>query len=90
MECTSDVTGVQWRRSSHSGDAGGSRIECALLGATWRKLSYSGDTGGECVETAPLPAAVAVRDSKDPEGPVLTVPPAAFAAFVATAAEGSW
>ncbi|MFF9491278.1 DUF397 domain-containing protein [Streptomyces flaveolus] len=48
----------------------------------WRKASYSGDQGGNCVEVAALPAAVAVRDSKDPAGPVLALAPAAFAAFL--------
>jgi len=36
---------------------------------TWRKSSYSGNNGGGCVEVARLPAVVAVRDSKDPDGP---------------------
>ena len=40
---------------------------------TWRKASYSGDNGGGCVEVAVAAAAqVAVRDSKDPDGPALT------------------
>ena len=39
---------------------------------TWRKSSYSGSNGGGCVEVADnLPGVVAVRDSKDPGGPVL-------------------
>ncbi len=46
----------------------------------WRKSSHSGDEGA-CVEMALLPAAVAVRDSKDPAGPVLVFSPAAWAAF---------
>ncbi|MET7803259.1 DUF397 domain-containing protein [Micromonospora chersina] len=46
----------------------------------WRKSSHSGDEGA-CVEMALLPEAVAVRDSKDPAGPVLVFPPAAWAAF---------
>lgn len=38
----------------------------------WRKASYSGTNGGGCVEVAHCPpVAVAVRDSKDPHGPVL-------------------
>jgi hypothetical protein len=38
----------------------------------WRKSSYSGGNGGECVEVASnLPDTVAVRDSKDREGPAL-------------------
>ncbi|MFB7181996.1 DUF397 domain-containing protein [Streptomyces sp. NPDC056257] len=54
-----------------------------LTGARWRKSSYSGDTGGQCVECAPLEGGlVAVRDSKNPDGPVFTVHPAAFATFV--------
>lgn len=50
--------------------------------AAWRKASYSGDTGGDCVEVAAQPCRIAVRDSKNPEGPAFTVSPAAFAAFV--------
>ncbi|WP_371678732.1 DUF397 domain-containing protein [Streptomyces sp. NBC_01276] len=53
-----------------------------LTGARWRKSSYSGTTGGECVEVAAQPCLIAVRDSKNPEGPAFTVSPAAFAAFV--------
>jgi predicted secreted Zn-dependent protease len=37
----------------------------------WRKASASGNNG--CVELAPLPeGGVAVRDSKNPAGPVLS------------------
>ena len=39
-----------------------------LSRAAWRKSSYSGGNG-DCVEVAHnLPAAVAVRDSKNPSG----------------------
>ena len=38
--------------------------------AIWRKSSYSGNSGN-CVEVANLGHAVAVRDSKDPNGPKL-------------------
>ncbi|MEV0002038.1 DUF397 domain-containing protein [Micromonospora sp. NPDC050980] len=48
----------------------------------WRKSSHSGDEGA-CVEMASLPESVAVRDSKDPTGPVLVFPPAAWTAFTA-------
>ncbi|WP_437344999.1 DUF397 domain-containing protein [Streptomyces bacillaris] len=42
----------------------------------------SGD--GECVEVARnIPRTVAVRDSKRPGGPVVTVAPAAWGAFTA-------
>ncbi|MFD8150190.1 DUF397 domain-containing protein [Streptomyces sp. NPDC059720] len=57
----------------------------------WRKSSYSGDQGGQCLEVAETPeATVAVRDSKDPHGPVLTLHPVPFSTFVdwaSTAAE---
>ncbi|MFE2329531.1 DUF397 domain-containing protein [Streptomyces sp. NPDC059385] len=72
-----------WRKSSYSGNTGGDCVECAPLGgAAWRKASYSGSSGGECVEVAAQPCKVAVRDSKNPDGPAFTVAPEAFAAFV--------
>ncbi|BCJ38510.1 hypothetical protein Athai_60130 [Actinocatenispora thailandica] len=56
-----------------------------LSGATWRKSSRSGNNGGQCVEVADnLPGVVAIRDSKDPDGPVLLVQPTAFRAFTDT------
>ncbi|GAA2623099.1 DUF397 domain-containing protein [Actinomadura fulvescens] len=39
----------------------------------WRKSSYTTSNGGACVELASLNDAVAVRDSKNPEGPVIFV-----------------
>ncbi|MGV9451009.1 DUF397 domain-containing protein [Streptomyces sp. NPDC003635] len=50
--------------------------------SNWRKSSYSGDQGGDCVEIAEGAGAVAVRDSKTPAGPILTLDPAAFTTFV--------
>lgn len=58
-----------------------------LTGANWRKSSFSGDTGGDCIEVADLHPHIAVRDSKNPAGPVLTLTPSAFAAFVDAAAQ---
>ncbi|MFF7638783.1 DUF397 domain-containing protein [Streptomyces canus] len=60
--------------------------------SNWRKSSYSGGQGGNCVEIAETATAtVAVRDSRTPAGPILTIDPAAFTTFVnwtsATAAE---
>lgn len=52
--------------------------------AGWRRSSRSANGGGNCVEVACLPAAVAVRDSKNVAGPVLTFSPAAWADFVRT------
>ncbi|HET9255516.1 MAG TPA: DUF397 domain-containing protein [Pseudonocardiaceae bacterium] len=45
--------------------------------------SYS-TTNGDCVQVAPAPERVLVRDSKDPNGPALTIPTPAWRAFLAT------
>jgi hypothetical protein len=55
--------------------------------AAWHKSSYSGNGGQQngCVEVARnLPGIVAVRDSKDPSVPVLTVPAAGWGALIAS------
>lgn len=49
----------------------------------WQKSSYSAWNGG-CVQVATAPARVLVRDSKDPEGPALTVPTPAWRSFLRT------
>ncbi|WP_181785914.1 DUF397 domain-containing protein [Streptomyces phytophilus] len=54
-------------------------------GLSWCKSSYSSQDGGDCIEVAPTPRAIHVRDSKDPEGPILRFTPDAWAAFVAYA-----
>jgi len=47
----------------------------------WRKSSYS-SAQGDCVEVAPLPdGGRAVRDSKDPRGPVLRFTAESWKAF---------
>src|SRR4051812_47272641 len=62
------------------------------LGSTlaWTKSSRS--TGnGACVEVkSPSVESVVVRDSKDPQGPVLTFAPEAWASFVADVEGGSF
>lgn len=62
-----------WRKSSHSGQA----TDCVEV-AVWRKSSFSGQAQN-CVEvTDGLPGVVAVRDTKDPDGPALVFAPAAW------------
>jgi Domain of unknown function (DUF397) len=51
--------------------------------AQWRKSRRSG-AGNACVEVAALAdGSRAIRDSKDPSGPVLTLNPTAWTAFTA-------
>jgi hypothetical protein len=55
----------------------------SLTRAVWRKSSYSSPTSNDCVEIATnLPGIVAVRDSKDPDGPKLTFSSQDWAAFL--------
>jgi hypothetical protein len=69
-----------WRKSSHSGSAG---QECVEVTAAWRTSSYSGSGNSECVEVAPLvDRLVAMRDSKDPDGPMLSIAPGAWTSLL--------
>lgn len=64
-----------------------------LLGATWFKSSYSGSDQSTCVEIAdvrPVLGRVAVRDSKNPEGPALLITPKTFAQFTRDAVESRY
>ena len=66
-----DTGTLRWRKSSRSSGQNGECVELACLDtARWRKSSRSSGQGGECVELAYLGA---VRDSKNPGGPVLRV-----------------
>lgn len=56
----------------------------------WRKASTS-QVNGNCVEVALVPGGgVAVRDSKDPDGPVLRFSASEWAAFVEGVANGEF
>ena len=60
-----------------------SKREIDLSRAVWRKASYS-NANGMCVEVANLDGGHrAVRDSKDPTGPVLAVTPDEWIMFTA-------
>ncbi|MFI6457194.1 DUF397 domain-containing protein [Streptosporangium amethystogenes] len=91
-----DVSHVVWRKSSRSGNG----PNCVEVGV-WQKSSLSGN-GQNCVEVAladspqaetePRPAAerlFLVRDSKDPEGPVLAFTPGEWDAFITGIKRGS-
>jgi hypothetical protein len=55
----------------------------------FRKSSYSGSQG-ECVEVAKVPGMAVVRDSKDPQSPVLAFAPAAWLAFISQVRGGGF
>ena len=49
----------------------------------WRKATYSSSNGGNCIEVATADRTVAVRDSKDPDGPRLAFEARAWQVFAA-------
>lgn len=73
------VNHLVWRKSSYSAS------QTACVEVAWRKSSYSGNQT-DCVEVARPVEGMAVRDSKNPGGPVLTFGRPAFAAFLSTVA----
>ncbi|SPT58170.1 Domain of uncharacterised function (DUF397) [Actinomadura madurae] len=87
------LVAAAWEKSSHSTDTGDQCVEVAsvmpISSAEWKKSSQSDNTGGQCVEVADLVAAVAVRDSKDPDGPKLVFGPSAWQAFAVRVKSGS-
>lgn len=87
------LASARWLKGSHSTGTGGRCVEVAatmsMAAAEWRKGSRSTGTGGACVEVADLAAAVAVRDSKDPDGPKLVFGPDAWRAFATQVKTGT-
>jgi hypothetical protein len=63
-------------------------MQVDLATAKWRKSSHSGNNG--CVEVAYDDDQVAVRDSKDPSGPMLLFTPHEWRAFLAGARDGEF
>lgn len=57
--------------------------------ATWRKSTRT-QQSGQCVEVARVGEVVGLRDSKDPDGPVLTFTTEEFAAFLDSATKGEF
>ena len=83
------LIGADWFKSSYSNDQGGACVEGTRLEANWFKSSYSNNQGGECVEGAFLDdGAMAVRDSKDPQGPALVFTVDAWRSFTSAVKNG--
>jgi hypothetical protein len=61
-----------------------------LQGVIWQKSGRS-NPSGNCVECAALPGGeVAVRNSRDPEGPALIYTPAEIEAFILGVRDGDF
>lgn len=67
-------------------------MSAAELGrVAWLKSSYSGSQSGNCVELAALAEGqVAMRNSRDPEGPALIYTRSEVSAFVRGAKNGEF
>jgi hypothetical protein len=61
------------------------RLRVDLSHAVWRKSTRSGPNCDNCVEVAFADGVVAVRDSKNPTGPVLIFTPDEWDSFIAGA-----
>ena len=80
-----DLSLIQWRKASYSNSNGGACVEVGV----WTKATYSNSNGGACVEVTTTPtAAIAVRDSKDPDGPRLSFAPRQWRTFTAQVKAG--
>ncbi len=67
-----------------------------LTGSPWHKSSHCGEDGA-CVEVAIVPGSkegseyvITMRDSKDPDGPVLTFTPQEWHAFTLGVQDGEF
>ncbi|GAA4128875.1 DUF397 domain-containing protein [Actinomadura keratinilytica] len=75
---------ISWPKTACSQGTGCEFVEVApvsLSAGRWRKASRSTGSGEDCVEVARVRRGVAVRDSKDPSGPVLTFGCSEFVRF---------
>ncbi|MGW0734196.1 DUF397 domain-containing protein [Streptomyces sp. NPDC002851] len=74
-----ETSELEWFKSSYSDS--GDINDCVEV--AWRKSSYSSSNEpGDCVEVAAVPGTIHVRDSKNAEGPCLTLAPHAWANFI--------
>ncbi|MEV5876821.1 DUF397 domain-containing protein [Streptomyces sp. NPDC052101] len=80
------TTELHWFKTSYS--SSNEPGDCVEVALHWFKSSYSSSAEpGDCVEVAPTPTTIHIRDSKNTEGPRLTVVSTAWTAFVTYASE---
>lgn len=72
-----ELSQAEWRKSSRSSSA----PNCVEVAWTWRKSSRS-TAAANCVEVASDGQVTAVRDSKQPSGPILAFPISSWVEFV--------
>jgi hypothetical protein len=87
MGTVADLSRATWRKSSYSSGNGSNCVEVARV-FMWRKSSFSNGSGGACIEVGDAGRTIAVRDSKNPDGPCLLVSPGAWADFTNCVALG--
>jgi len=64
-------------------------IDLGGEGLAWRKASHSAGNG-ECIEVASVPGLrISIRDSKDPDGPILSCSADAFRSLLDAALRGA-
>jgi hypothetical protein len=66
-----------------------SLLEAELQPTDWRKARRS-IGNGDCIEIAPTNGQIAVRDSKDPFGPILHYRASAWQSFLTAARQGGF
>ncbi|AJP05314.1 DUF397 domain-containing protein [Streptomyces leeuwenhoekii] len=64
-------------------------VQASSLGASWMKSRHS-NAEGNCVEVALVEGGIAMRNSRDPDGPALVYTAAEVRAFLAGAKEGEF
>jgi hypothetical protein len=67
-----------------------SALDQPVSGVKWQKAARSQGNGGACAELAAVAHLVAVRDSKDPDGPNLVFSLTAWSAFCEGAKTGTF
>ncbi|GDY30671.1 DUF397 domain-containing protein [Gandjariella thermophila] len=78
-----DPGSLAWRKSSRSAN----QATCVELAFMWLKSSRSANHA-DCVELGRHPEAAAIRDSKNPAGPMLTFEPQRVMDFLTSVKAG--